>query len=1087
MTVTEITASYEYARSWAFEYFENSCAELVECLLRLIPEAKDDILPRFPITEGILVLVNAVGDRDLLTEDELDRGRLKTFKDLVGDDSSKYLARIPSSSINKANESLANQLCAIMDSALSYIWVDHDNQRLLFENNLVRAGAELRDWLLNKLMRLDLHEPFYQNFRGPALDFIAIYERLLNSYDILAALKRPEPAMEPDQLKRIESQLAQIRKESKALRQKQEPAFSWHGLRNGLSQYRSFESQSFARLAELSANHFSFEDFWTDPFLSIAWRLLSSQPGLPKGIVLLSLDHRRDVKELLQIDGDSEPANQGDLLYLDQVRRILADDIFSNEPHPQSPRSLGSISIAPEFRFEENDFVLLEQAIRRGLSDPGRCGWLAVCALRIGRQKISWPAREDFKLEKDYEVSALFALAQQLYDKLLQLNYHLNAVDLRMALIWELVYDPDLPTENTPFELKKDAPRAGLILEDAQRHSVALLASQLKLRDLQDLDQIGRSFLRIERRMSFSIVAHWGRKWFGFGEDTCEFENVCQFVTDLENISSSGDWDRTIIAQSKYFVCPGSYYGPGTRTYELEEIILECLPSDSIYVSAIEQSLWLLQSLPLRSVRAYLTLRKIWPQITSFARQNAGLEEIDEKMARPLFEKLEELLSQILPETFESDPRLGLLRLIFSDGAPHAERFGRTWIQPFPWTSYQWFRRFSGFESVDLMIRKDDAAAYCEFSQFKIPHDLRFSDDAIWVSLDEDQEALPKASKILIESNGQWTSYKNRKAWHSSFDRFVDRVFVTKNAMKTNDDHPFLVVSDMEISLTLTAWALLRAAAQLGTKIKTVVSWLRGEETVPCLPEFDQLSNLDKAENQYSTLPLRNANIGEFLYELGFQDIQGVPTERLHSLLTLPLIEDYCLAKAGIAINENNIIIPGFDLGSIKNAFTIPRTLWYREFAMRQYDKNKFSEATRTPVSEAARATVEAVWQIMESRLLKGQTATLLLGELESYMRVVDPIEEFFYRRFRQMPVAFVALPLLSWKGRSKVDLPPQAIATFRLSGCFLTREYQRRAIRGEFGDWFRFGSTASPTYRLCAERLLGLQRFFNALAPLVT
>jgi hypothetical protein len=101
------------------------------------------------------------------------------------------LARIPEEAVEIANRDLICQFLAIRSAAWLYTITDADDRRMVFEHNLVRAGADICDVLRDYFRDTPETSRFPEDLQGVLEELFLNFASVLESYDDLAKLKRP--------------------------------------------------------------------------------------------------------------------------------------------------------------------------------------------------------------------------------------------------------------------------------------------------------------------------------------------------------------------------------------------------------------------------------------------------------------------------------------------------------------------------------------------------------------------------------------------------------------------------------------------------------------------------------------------------------------------------------------------------------------------------------------------------------------------------------------------------------------------------------------------------------------------------------
>lgn len=1034
---------YEYLRSNCFAAFDDACGELAACLKPLIREAhalNSVSLEQPGSGDPISQVLNGLRlDQEILKLAVLEKEKLPTpdpkrLKDFGNLDAAagNVLARISPAAIAEANKHLVSQLCVILEAALYYIFVVDEEDRMVLENNLVRAGAELRDMLVRKLFHLAPNSS-EGRLMSAASNFASAYERVLLAYDALAKLKKPtatefSPASWDQML--VLSHAFRVNREMAA------PPRLVRGLTTQLADYQRYDRRTFERLADLTENASSFEDLDAVPM----WQPLSSWLGQSASSLSVqpfrTHEERNEFNELIR--AFEKPITMS-IRGADKARSTLATAAFPDE-NGSDQRLLRWVSTVQVTSLDRVDLDLLERAMLRGASDPGRCGWLAVAALYALRHRQDWEWKQGFSLVGDPLLTRVFAVAHRLYEKLMASAYHPRATNLRMALLWNVVYDPDLGAGDKPHELDTENPTVVALLEDAANNRAALLSERFQFHGSSDLQSLGALYLLDGYRPTLaSGLIRWSEKVSSLADTDCRYPHVAALVRDLEGISSSIDWSAAAVRTVPISLWRGYLYGEYTRGQELEERLLQALPPVESFVRSVVRALRSIADMSENQVRAHLRLRRLLPRIQEIldghfgsgdpADLEAGFDLLDEAI------RTDEVGQQSASPL--STLRAELVASLYSENQFIGVKCEGNWLSLDASRRLHWLWRYAGVDTLQFAVREGD--------QYRLIDLLAFSGrdrnadkqrtEGEERSVCQPSEPFDLAGRLLANQRNPWSGvYCNERPWR--------------------------IVAEAETTFALLVWCLLNASERLRGGQAEISNWIEGGATeIPCLPgEQDSW---------------REATLPAFLEEFGFQNDNGLPTERLRSFLDWSQEETTCLSRGSFSWQKSELWIgaPPFQLKRFHAGLWPARFSLHRESAINQ------EQAT----SNAGRLTVKAIWQLIEEvNNDRSLDTASILEQLEAYRPVVDFREEFAYRRRLDTPVSLIFTPLLAATER------PPLLAVLRMSGLFLTAEYRRRAWRGEYGDWYRFGHSVSATYRLSAERLHAVQRVLDVIAPIV-
>ncbi len=227
MSLDSALQVYNLYRGRAFQGFQQSSFSLAHIIDRLVPlfALLSEVATSKDQSNTTAVIMDAaVTIRHLMTgirtrPEWLRLSDPKMVRELMPEPNAKVLAtmsgnidvdlvqvaaRIPEAAYETANRDLCAQLLVIRDAALLYTYEEEDGRRLMWEHNLVRAGAEHHDSLAEQFQTPSMWK--YLEVVGFseteelafALDeYFALYQNLLAMYDFLAKLQNPEK-MDPD-------------------------------------------------------------------------------------------------------------------------------------------------------------------------------------------------------------------------------------------------------------------------------------------------------------------------------------------------------------------------------------------------------------------------------------------------------------------------------------------------------------------------------------------------------------------------------------------------------------------------------------------------------------------------------------------------------------------------------------------------------------------------------------------------------------------------------------------------------------------------------------------------------------------------
>ena len=1040
----EQTRVYQDTRFECFSAFDDACRELVTCLKSLIGEAHSlaAALPQDPtgadspdqfslntLLKGIHTN-QAICTLATITNERLPTPDPERLEDLqsLDSDCADALARIPPQAIAEANRSLVSQLNAILDAALYYTAVDDDIGRLVLENNLVRAGADLRDVLAMRLEPQSSH----LRFTSAAFNFVVAYEGVLLTYDVMAKLKKPSEGEFDESSWSKTLALAKVFREA-ARRSPTVAARSMHGLAFQLAAYQEYDRITFQRLLDLAENRSSFEDVNAVPLFRLLVSWLEESPDRGSIQPFRSDQERNEFHQLLQPLSIANP-----LRGVDNARNALTAVAFQNEAG-FDPRLLRWVSLAENAIAEDADLELLERAVLRGVCDPGRCGWLAVASLYLLRQRQDWEWREGFALNPDPVLTRVFQAAHRLYDKLVTCNYHPRATNLRMALLWNLVYDPAL-TADPPFELNSNDARAATLLDDASNSTAAFVSERFQFHGSSDLQSLSSLYLvgRYHPTLASGLI-RWSSKITGrsLGDPQSRYQRVAELIRNLEGISASGNWSAAAARTRQISYVRGTFCGVYSRAVDLEERLLEALPPVESYLAELVRALRSLAAMSGDQIRAHQQLIRLLPRLNETLSKH--FVSGDPTELETGFQAMEDLICSDDARSEHNVPlpvlRAQLASHLYDKSPAIAVRCEGEQLVADDLRRLYWFRRYTGLETLQFGVRNGE--------------------QYLWI------DALRLDGGLIFDSQKKWSDAPLPALDSRKLDDLGDRLLTDENNPWRGvycNERPWRIVSEAETTFSLIAWCLLNASKRLKRKSSVISDWLDGGIAIPCLPTERR--------------SWREATVSQFLREFGFQSDNGKPTERLLAFLDWSLEEGHCLSKGSLPCKERDLWVgaPRFPFKRFHAALWPSRFAWHRESAL------NVDQTTST----AGRLAVKAIWELIQEAVEKERSdAGSLLDQLEAHKPFADFREEFAYRRFREMPVALIATPLLAGSER------PLLFAMFRMSGLFLTSEYRRRAWRGEYGDWFRFGHSVSSTYRLSAERLAAIQRVLDVLAPI--
>jgi hypothetical protein len=166
---------YEAKRFEYYTRFEDACHRLIKHIIELIPDLERNW-------------------RQILKEEkngasgEEFTGVQELFKGIRSKQTTVVEGKVMSMEVEGGHLTL--QLNYIKIAATDYTITHDDDERMRYEHTLVRAGADLRDMIYDRLGSSDPKYLAESNYNG-LKKFCSIYEEMLMAYDTMAALKKP--------------------------------------------------------------------------------------------------------------------------------------------------------------------------------------------------------------------------------------------------------------------------------------------------------------------------------------------------------------------------------------------------------------------------------------------------------------------------------------------------------------------------------------------------------------------------------------------------------------------------------------------------------------------------------------------------------------------------------------------------------------------------------------------------------------------------------------------------------------------------------------------------------------------------------
>jgi len=183
MNIGEIS-NYEGKRTEYFLQFDRASRELVSQIIRMLPDLER--------TSRQILAQQAEIERDPNPKAE-ERIAISSIKRLFEGVRSSQMVDIEGEMMSMEVEGgrLIMQLNNIKIAASQYTITNDDRERMHYEHTLVRSGADLRDIIYDRLGALNIKYLGDNNY-AHLINFCRIYEDVLQAYDTMAKLKKPE-------------------------------------------------------------------------------------------------------------------------------------------------------------------------------------------------------------------------------------------------------------------------------------------------------------------------------------------------------------------------------------------------------------------------------------------------------------------------------------------------------------------------------------------------------------------------------------------------------------------------------------------------------------------------------------------------------------------------------------------------------------------------------------------------------------------------------------------------------------------------------------------------------------------------------